>query len=188
MTKVQAHGLFWNAQQLAQHSANGNNLKLEHNYDYRSCQDKMRRRRMTLMIMMMTMKMMILRILGWWLMWWTGRCNGITHGEMVAHCTCVKIFHWIWYVQGEKSIVWLTMYIWIYFNTYQFKCSATVQHFQFQNSWDIDCMKTIDGVVHTDIVGLHHWYRSSVVCTLIDVGTKFVKSIIGIVCFGKLGT
>ena len=39
MAKVQAHGLFWNAQQLAQHSANGDNLKLEHNYDYRNCQD-----------------------------------------------------------------------------------------------------------------------------------------------------
>ena len=53
MTKVQAHGLFWNVQQLAQHSANGDNLKLEHNYDYRNCQDKM----------MMKVAMMIMRIL-----------------------------------------------------------------------------------------------------------------------------
>ena len=37
---MQAHGLFWNLQQLAQHSANGDNLKLEHNYDYRNCQDE----------------------------------------------------------------------------------------------------------------------------------------------------
>ena len=38
--------------------------------------------------------------------------------------------------------------------------SATVQNFQFQDSLDIDCMKTVDGLVLTDIVRLHHWYRS----------------------------
>ena len=38
--------------QLAQHSPNGDNLKLEHNYDYRNCQacKMMMRRRMTAMM------------------------------------------------------------------------------------------------------------------------------------------